>query len=61
MEQDERWNQFAASGRVTDYLRYRESVAEGKMKTGQSNENEGNRENGNDSNSNGNDIEGSSH
>lgn len=26
MEQDERWNQFAASGKVTDYLRYRESV-----------------------------------
>lgn len=26
MEQEERWNQFAASGRVMDYLKYRESV-----------------------------------
>lgn len=26
MEQEERWNQFATSGSVMDYLKYRESV-----------------------------------
>ena len=26
MEQEDRWNQFAATGKVKDYLEYRESM-----------------------------------
>ncbi|MCD7826178.1 MAG: hypothetical protein LUH14_09500 [Clostridiaceae bacterium] len=33
MEKEERWNQFAASGKVMDYLEYRESLKESTYQT----------------------------
>ena len=55
MEQEERWNQFASSGRVTDYLRYKESVRESGKTTAEQMA-KGSRGYEQDSNSDGNDT-----
>ena len=43
MNQEERWNQFALSGKVMDYLEYRRDISEGQNSTAErSKEHEGN-------------------
>ncbi|MDD7404046.1 MAG: hypothetical protein SO170_04220 [Butyribacter sp.] len=54
MEQEERWKQFASSGSVTDYLKYRQCV-EGSGKN-QADKDEGSREYGQNSQRDGDDI-----
>ena len=41
MNQEERWNQFALTGKVTDYLEYRRNIAEECSRTEGSREHEG--------------------
>lgn len=57
MNQEERWNQFAATGKVMDYLEYRKGTQE----DGQSLKAEGSREHERDSYTYRDDINGISH
>lgn len=57
MNQEERWNQFAATGKIMDYLEYRKGTRE----TGCSFPAEGNREHERDNSTYRDDINGISH